>query len=355
MAPSFTIDNTPDLHMPSSTTTTTKRALLLAPPSLATSESTLASLFAQHDRSTTDLQMLDRLSAGLAHLPPSTYSLVLVLSGLSESTSQLLDSDVLGKVHDALVPGGKVQGALGSDEKNFILAGLVRCRDGEGFERPDYGGEEVVPLKLRKKNGVKKVEVEKKVEEKKPLGVGFIGVDDLDAEDDDDELIDEDTLLTEEDLKRGLNIRMFLYFLSPSPFPLPFLPPLPRPWCSILIKLLTFLLTAPECAPKPGKKRRACKDCSCGLAERLAAEDSARQASASAKLNEIKNQATAKPAAKLGVNDLTEVDFTVKGKIGSCGNCALGDAFRCDGCPYVGLPPFKPGEEVRILNNDVQL
>lgn len=282
--------------------------------------------------------MLDRLSAGLVTLPDSTYDLILVLSdanGTRNESGQLLGRDVFARIVAALKAGGKLQSQDGSfrgeEATEGILAGLIAETD--GMIKPDYGAESV-PLRLRRKdkstavskagpavatvtvpvNGKRK-SVDMTGNGNKANGVGFVDFSDdfgepmiTGEDDDDDELIDEDTLLTEEDLRRPVAV-------------------------------------PPECAPRVGKRRRACKDCTCGLAEKIAAEDAAKRSTADVQLK----------ALKLGADDLAEVDFTVQGKVGSCGNCSLGDAFRCDGCPYIGMPAFKPGEEVRLLNNDVQL
>ncbi|KAJ4395975.1 electron carrier [Gnomoniopsis smithogilvyi] len=348
MSPSIvTIDNTPDFDFggfsgnPAPTTNHAAvqgRTLLLAPPSVASDG---AYSLPTYDRATTDLQMLDRLSAGLVTLPAETYALVLLLTDADGArhaeATELLSRDVFTALVPAMRAGGKLKtqdGKFGAKEvREAVLAGLVE-RQGE-FEKVEEE-EVVVPLRFGKKKNTEANKSESSgngavqssagpavtnvtvdiagrpttldmvppAAKNLPAGVGFDFGDDLD---DDDELIDEDELMTEEDLNRPIQI-------------------------------------PPECAPVAGKKRRACKDCTCGLAERLESEDKARRAKADQDLG----------ALKLKSEDLNELDFTVQGKTGSCGSCALGDAFRCADCPYIGLPPFKPGEEVTILNNVAQ-
>lgn len=131
-----------------------------------------------------------------------------------------------------------------------------------------------------------------------------------------------------------------------------------------LVQVGDDVITLPQgCTFK--KRRKACKDCTCGLKEIEEAELAQQQLaqalvlakmvrSATAQAEEIEARIAKREAAKLGpavkfsAEELAEIDFTVPGKTGGCGLCALGDAFRCDGCPFLGLPPFKPGEAIKI-------
>lgn len=67
--------------------------------------------------------------------------------------------------------------------------------------------------------------------------------------------------------------------------------------------------------------RKACDDCTCGRKE----------------MEEGKSNATTTAAAAAVPKS-------------SCGNCAKGDAFRCAGCPFLGKPAFKEGEEHLVLD-----
>ncbi|XP_071345611.1 anamorsin isoform X1 [Trachinotus anak] len=106
-----------------------------------------------------------------------------------------------------------------------------------------------------------------------------------DMNDDDVDLVDSDALLDEDDLKK------------PDP----------------------ASLKAPSCGEGAGKKKKACKNCTCGLADELEEESKGKQ-----KTNLPKS---------------------------ACGSCYLGDAFRCASCPYMGMPAFKPGEKIVLDNN----
>lgn len=95
-------------------------------------------------------------------------------------------------------------------------------------------------------------------------------------------------------------------------------------------------LTMITCGKSKTRRRKACKDCTCGLKEMEEQE-----------IEGIREQQS--QAVKFSDKELTEIDFTVQGKkVGGCGSCALGDAFRCSGCPYLGLPAFKPGQPIDL-------
>jgi hypothetical protein len=237
MAPSIDFSDLSPRATSTTTSSPNPRTLLLAPPSTSSHESILRDVLASHDRAATDLQMLDRLSAGLVTLPDSTYDLILILTdadGTRAESTQLLSRDVFARIVQALRAGGKLRAqdetfgkaAGGEEQREAILAGLVA--ESDGMVKPDYGTSEAVPLRFKRKDksaavATSTVPVNGKrksvdMTQAKPAGVGFVDFsDDFDdplitGEDDDDELIDEDTLLTEEDLKRPVNIRMSPFY-----------------------------------------------------------------------------------------------------------------------------------------------
>lgn len=250
MAPAVTIDNESDFSFPSAPTKAAQRTLLVAPPSVSAHPEALNNIFEAHDRNVTDIQMLDRLALGLVALPPATYDVVLLLTdvdGSRSESSQLLDRNVMGKLVQALKSGGRFKsqdGSFGStpgtERTEAILAGLM-SDGGEGMAKPaeaatvklSFGKKKAnaaaVPLndfEAANKAAVPQGEKRKIVAAGAPAGVGFDnGVDfsdDLDMDYDEDDMyipskaelmggdtIDPDTLLTEEDRQKPINIREY--------------------------------------------------------------------------------------------------------------------------------------------------
>ena len=222
------------------------RTLIVAPPSVSSKQDVLEAVFENHDRATTDLQMLDRLAAGMINLPTETYDLVLLLSepeGKEGQTAQFVKKDVMLKLMQSMRAGARIRrlngtfGTVTTERTEALLAGLLDDSTG-GMMRPTFAATNAVPLQFA--GGKKKVVMMKDVgdgdtdsatavtnsngkrdmvssvatvtatpaetEHGKINGVGFVDFsDDLESElitGENDELIDEDSLLTEADLAR---------------------------------------------------------------------------------------------------------------------------------------------------------
>ncbi|TPX42196.1 hypothetical protein SeMB42_g05238 [Synchytrium endobioticum] len=240
----------------------------------------------------------------------------LKLAGLIEPTiehrwSAPLSDDELRRVFDSW--------GLKRDERE----GHIKVLRGAVFmievvaKKPAYEVGAVAKLSFGKKKGTSDsgssksvvadsiIPQEPSVETTKPkAAVWTVSVDDEeDQVDGDEDLMNDDELLDEEDLK---------------------LPSIRRDGCDVV----------------GGAKRKACKDCTCGLADELEAEELVETAATEEQV--IFVRPVTKKAAK-----------------SSCGNCYLGDAFRCGSCPYLGMPAFAPGEKVMLggsmLKDDVEV
>ena len=246
MSPSVLRHDSSDYNPPpplTYTNGTVPRTLLLSPPSLSSHPERLDQIIAAHDRNATDIQMLDRLSLSLVNLPAATYDLVLILLDADNTrteSARLLTSSVLSAIVRSLKPGGQLNiqdGNLATtdspERREAIFAGLIV--EGIKMVKPIYNATDSVPLRFGKKKeeggatattsaagtGVVSLNLTGKrkngpvVTDAALAGVGFVlPGDDLDGygneeEDEDDELIDENELLSDEDMKSTVVQRKF--------------------------------------------------------------------------------------------------------------------------------------------------
>ncbi|PRT56108.1 Fe-S cluster assembly protein DRE2 [Wickerhamiella sorbophila] len=267
--------------------TAEQRVLLVVTADLVSSVDKIKQLTAEYPNADVHQQLLERLEVSAVHIPPQSFDLVRIVG--AERTE--IGGTAASAIYDAMKPNAHLVGAV-KNESVLVLNGLVK----EGDKWTKYVQKAPTVLLSRKpKTGTSNNLFKRKFDRAPPsaLNADLPPLDKMESSPESD-LIDEDDLVDGADPAH----------VYPA-----------------------------KCNPD-GKRRRACKDCTCGLREIEEKEEaSARQ----------------RQAIILTSDDLAEIDFTVPGKaVGGCGSCALGDAFRCDGCPYLGLPPFKPGEVVSL-------
>lgn len=324
--------------------------------------------FQDHDTNKVHRHVLDRVASGAAKLDDSSFTkIVYIPSSADEQEAIFTTPSVLSTLHKALAPNGtlstiSISSNSSDDSTNSIVtptmitkaivSGFLQTKDKKSFEKSSVSltGSTATIVRRPKNNTTNsaapavKIPLFKRTTDTSSTSSSISNKqstdqissrvvklsldDDLDNDEDEtlfdakgaisldndanDDLVDENELLGS-------------------------------------IALSKPIVLPPKCDPGPGKRRKkACKDCSCGLRElELQEEEQQRK-----KQNAVILNLDGSPD---GTDDDYAIDFTVPGvPVGSCGSCALGDAFRCDGCPYLGLPPFKPGEIINIsaIKND---
>jgi len=219
------------------------------------------------------------------------------LSSITPPHSYLHTEEILAEIARVLKPNGRLNltesiptpretgaallsaltlsGFVSASSSSSSTASLVsvNCKK-PGFE---VGESSALKLNLKKKKG------KPAATEIKKAAIWSLDADDMkDAEVD---LMDPDSLLDESD------------YVKPDPLSLKY-----------------------DCGTNKAGKKKACKNCVCGLAEELDA---------------------GKP-------------ITTRAPSSACGSCYLGDAFRCASCPYLGMPAFKAGEKITLTDRQLK-
>jgi len=102
------------------------------------------------------------------------------------------------------------------------------------------------------------------------------------------------------------------------------------------------------------RKKKACKGCTCGLAEIEKAEEEAEQAELAKRLKVIllDGDGVVEVEAASGIDKererLKKAAESATKATSSCGSCYLGDAFRCSSCPYRGNPTLVSDDHTLI-------
>jgi len=252
-------------------------------------------------------QLLDRLVDQATFLEPSSYGSIHIT--LTESDYESLDpnlSFLLAQIYSGLMPLGNLHLLNLTSRSQFLLPSQVTLA---GFSilssLPEKGTiiaqKPNQPLKNGSTASASVFKLNRKTDPEKKKALWAI------TSAPSTPLIDADELLTAEDRLR------------------------PIPTCE------------PVNAGAP-RRKKACKGCSCGLAE---LEEEERRTGKVVLLDGSQN-GEARAVEQSERERLIQAAKAAPKATSSCGSCFLGDAFRCGDCPYRGLPAFKPGEKVEI-------
>jgi len=259
-----------------------------------------------------DKQLLDRIVDEATVLEPSTYASVYVTLTSSDYDSLRPKSpSFLTQLLSGLTPLGtlhllNLSSTLQTLPSELTLAGfnvLSSFPDSRTLvaQKPAYASSTSLSLKNRSTTSVPLLKLNRKTNPAKKQALWAI-TSSLSTP-----VIDPESLLTPEDRAR------------------------PVPTCE------------PVNATAP-RRKKACKGCSCGLAE---LEENERK-NAKVVLLDGSQNGEAREVDQAEKERLTQAAKAAPKATSSCGSCFLGDAFRCASCPYLGLPAFKPGEKVEI-------